>query len=70
MCRISIETVKNANRRTIIRYREGLVAPCNKLSNGIEVKVFYSGRVYRKNISDNQINEAYRKAVMAHVEKV
>jgi len=70
MCKVSAETVRIANERTMARFRSGRIVPTENFTDGITVKVIHNGRVYSKHITHKQIKAAYESALKAHVKTI
>lgn len=66
MCRISVDTIIRANRRTIEHTRsEGFrVRSCTRES--INVSVSVAGKVFRQEITRNQLKESFKRAMIAY----
>lgn len=61
MCKISIDTIIQANKRTMARSKDSF-KPLSS-PNAFEVSVSHNGREYRQEISFEQIKESYGRAL-------
>lgn len=64
MVRISADTILRANERTIAKYRSGCHDAAN--TDGIKVETSVNGRTYSLNLSEQQINDAFGRALRKH----
>lgn len=73
MCKISIDTVVRANRRTISQSRSNpmcaVVKPVSP-KNSFDVSVSVMGRVCTRNISAEKIKSSFGKALESHAKKL
>lgn len=73
MCKISIETVIRANKRTISqnRYKQfGITGAPVAPREVFNVSVSARGRMFTQSISAKQIKESFGKAIDIHVKKL
>lgn len=68
MCRISIDTVRRANDRTMVQVGKNFSGGQSP-KMGFDVSVSMLGKTYAKRVSQNQIRSSFNKA-LSHVEKV
>lgn len=70
MCKISIDTVRRANNKTIMQVGGKQVFSGGRTSkNGFDVSVSVMGRTYGKSLSSSQIRSSFSKA-LNYAEKV
>lgn len=68
MCRISIDTVRRANSRTMMQVGRSFSYGQSPKS-GFNVSVSVMGKTYAKRVSQTQIRSSFNKA-LSHAEKV
>lgn len=70
MCKISIDTVRRANNKTIIQVsRKTAIDTDKSATSGFNVSVSFMGKTYGKKLSATQIRNSFDKA-LNYVEKV
>ena len=62
MCRISLETVRRANERTIRRLSTGGSLPRRRLGDDIVVSTSYNGKIFEQRIPMEKVNRAFAHA--------
>lgn len=73
MCKISIDTVIRANKRTISQNKNKVFCVSGKSvtpQKTFNVSVSVMGKVYTQNISAKQIKDSFGKAVNIHAKKL
>ena len=68
MCRISIDTVRRANSRTMVQVGRNFSGGQSP-KMGFNVSVSVLGKTYAKSVSQSQIRSSFNKAI-SHAEKV
>ena len=70
MCKISIDTVRRANNRTMMQISRRSTMDIDKsAASGFDISVSFMGKTYGKRLSANQIRSSFDKA-LNYVEKV
>ncbi len=70
MCKISIDTVRRANNRTMVQVSKRNAEAIDKTAkSGFDVSVSFMGRTYGKSLSATQIRDSFNKA-LSYAEKV
>ncbi|MBR1548404.1 MAG: hypothetical protein IJ637_06740 [Prevotella sp.] len=62
MCRISLETVRRANERTIRRLSAGGSLPKRRLGDDIVVSTSYNGKIFEQRIPMEKVKRAFAQA--------
>lgn len=63
MCKISIETIRNANKKTMMQVSKGKNFSCGKnMRDGFDVSVSLMGTTYAQSLSATQIKNSFKKA--------